>query len=200
MSETKQKFSSGAELRGIILLLVALLVPLGASRTHAQSDEVPQRASQLGESGKGGHTDSEATPCDVYRSYLKAVKTNDLAGAKQCWCMRGNDSAGALDVIAGLYTAFHRFNAAMKRFGEDGRFGIVIVIRWDSRRLSDNHLGLRAGPGRCGCGQRSRQHRRCRLWQSFERYIAVRKVREIRGRGRLRPGSRAASEEAEGAS
>src|SRR5207302_3110303 len=51
----------------------------------------------------GGVQDNQAAkgrePLDVYRRYLTAIKANDLAGAKSCWRVSGNDTSGALDVI-----------------------------------------------------------------------------------------------------
>ena len=63
---------------------------------------------------------NRSTPVDVYRSYLNAIKRNDLRGAKACWWLPGDDTS-TLDVIAGMWVASHRFNAAIEEAGVDQR-------------------------------------------------------------------------------
>ncbi|MBM4088715.1 MAG: TIGR03435 family protein [Planctomycetes bacterium] len=100
-------------------LLLALLSAVGTARACPQGDAARQQAPQVKESATSETALSDATPRDVYRSWLLAVKGNDLAAAKSCWWMSGNDTCGALDAIVGIWVAHHRFNVAMDKIGKE---------------------------------------------------------------------------------
>ena len=104
----------------LLILSAALLLP--TSTAHSQ-DGSKQLATSTKPAAKQ-EAPTFATPVDAYRAYLNAVKKNDLAAAKNCWWLPGKDDA-ALDVIAGMWVASHRLNAALdkaeigrKQFGE----------------------------------------------------------------------------------
>lgn len=57
-------------------------------------------------------------PLKTYRTYLEAVKGNDLNLAKECMFLK-KDAPGVLDFAVGLWIAHHRFNALVTtRFGK----------------------------------------------------------------------------------
>ena len=76
--------------------LVLLVLAIAACSQEA-SDQQPARTVEP--PAKRGQ------PLDVYRSYLNAIKKNDLAEAKACWWLPGEDMA-ALDVLAGMWVSF----------------------------------------------------------------------------------------------
>jgi len=95
----------------LALLLLATAVPL----QEVSGQRSPRAV-------KGVQPD-DPTPVDVYRSYLNAIKKNSLVEARACWWLPGEDTA-ALDTIAGMWVAFHRFNTAIDKAGIEGeKFG-----------------------------------------------------------------------------
>lgn len=70
---------------------------------------------------KGEPADSGPSPTEVYRAYLNAVKKSDLAAARSCWSISGDDTCGALDAVVGMWVASHRFNVAISKAGLDGK-------------------------------------------------------------------------------
>lgn len=98
-----------------ITLATPLALLLLATAVHSKEPPGQEPTPAAGKQGM-----DTPTPVDVYRSYLNAVKKNDLAGAKACWWLPGDDTS-ALDVIAGMWIAFHRFNSALDKAGIDRR-------------------------------------------------------------------------------
>ena len=86
-------FQKGNAMRS--LLLVLLLLALG-SLVFGQQSGLP-----VDKPAPEKKLESPQSPIDVYRSYLNAIRKDDLAGATKCWCISGDDNCGALDVIAG---------------------------------------------------------------------------------------------------
>ena len=100
-------------LLGVILLSI---------QSVARSEEPPKysrAASNVGSDEK--RSASPSTPMNVYRRYLNAVKKNDLAEAKSCWQLPSKNASVALDVVAGIWVALHRFNAAMGKLDKDAQ-------------------------------------------------------------------------------
>ena len=87
---------------------------------YAQETAKPKSALPSAEIANGNHAAVDSAPLEVWRTYMNAVKKNDRVAARQCWCISGNDSGGALDVIAGMWVAYHRLNAALVKLGKDG--------------------------------------------------------------------------------
>ena len=102
--------------------LLGMILVLAASPAYPQDSTKPHSAAPARGAAKAKQPVPLLTPLDVYRNYLNAVKRNDLAGAKSCWCISGKDTCGALDVIAGMWVAFHRFNGAMSKVGKGGEY------------------------------------------------------------------------------
>lgn len=74
-------------------------------------------------------------PQATFRSYLAAVKANDLVAAKACWTIDDGDTAGALDVVIGQAVESRRLVAAVRKaFGDDG---VKALGRWDRPACSD---------------------------------------------------------------
>ena len=95
-----------------LLSLILVLIP---SLAHPQETPKHQTGVPVEGAVKSEPAGTGPSPTEVYRSYLNAVKKNDLAAAKNCWSISGDDTCGALDVVVGMWVASHRFNAAISK-------------------------------------------------------------------------------------
>ncbi len=58
-------------------------------------------------------------PIKTYRTYLAAIKRDDQAVAKACCTISDGNKSGVLDVLVGVWVAFHRFNNVVSaKFGQ----------------------------------------------------------------------------------
>ncbi|HEY1187431.1 MAG TPA: hypothetical protein VGE74_07220, partial [Gemmata sp.] len=61
-----------------------------------------------------------ADPKATYRTYIEAVRKNDVQAAKQCWVIDDDNKSGALDTMVGLRISMRQINqVAEKRFGAE---------------------------------------------------------------------------------
>ena len=103
------------------LSLTSLIVVLVATLAHTQETPSHPADMPVEATGKSETASSTPTPTEVYRAYLNAVKKNDLEAAIGCWTITGDDTCGALNVVVGMWVAFHRFNAAISNAGLDAQ-------------------------------------------------------------------------------
>ncbi|MGD9127628.1 MAG: DUF3738 domain-containing protein [Planctomycetia bacterium] len=103
-------------LLGLVLMFVASLAcsqEIAKPRTDVPlKDEDAARSELVGKN---------ASPIEVYRAYLNAIKNNDVAAAKRCLAFSGKDADGILDFVVGMWIAPHRLNAAIRKAGLDGK-------------------------------------------------------------------------------
>ena len=58
-------------------------------------------------------------PAKTYRTFLEAIKADDLAAAKACCTISDDNKSGSLDVLVGMWVTFHHFNkTALLHFNE----------------------------------------------------------------------------------
>jgi hypothetical protein len=77
-------------------------------------------------------------PKSTFRTYIEAVRNNDVQAAKKCFVIDDNNRSGALDVIAGFWVSTRRLNQlAEKKFGKDG---IRAIKGWRSDDVTDQAL------------------------------------------------------------
>jgi hypothetical protein len=101
--------------------MLSLILVLITSVAYPQEAAKHQAGVPVEGAAKSKPAATGLSPTEVYRSYLNAVKKNDLAAAKSCWSISGDDTCGALDVVVGMWIASHRFNAAISKAGLDGK-------------------------------------------------------------------------------
>jgi hypothetical protein len=101
--------------------LLSLILVLITSAAYPQETPKHQTGVPVEGAAKSKPAGTGPLPIEVYRSYLNAVKKNDLPAAKSCWSMSGDDTCGALDVVVGMWVASHRVNAAISKAGLDGK-------------------------------------------------------------------------------
>jgi len=84
---------------------------------------------------------SYADPKETYRTYIEAVRNNDIKAAKQCWVIDDDNKSGALDTIVGLWISMRQINqVADKKFGAKGLDAILKGWRRDD--VTDRALDL----------------------------------------------------------
>lgn len=82
-----------------------------------------------------------ADPKATYRTYIEAVRRNDIEGAKRCWVIDDDNKSGALDTIVGLWISMRQINqVAEKKFGAAGLDAILKGWRRDD--VTDPALDL----------------------------------------------------------
>jgi hypothetical protein len=102
--------------RSLVVVVVSVSLLGTASPALSEKDSQPPRGS-----GNPSAVDF-STPIKTFQTYLHAIKANDLATAKRCWFISDNNESGVLDIIAGRWIAFHRFNElARSKFTAEGR-------------------------------------------------------------------------------
>jgi len=70
--------------------------------------------------GKSHSVADYSDPIKTYRTFLEAIKRDDLEAAKACCAIPDNNKSGALDVLVGMWVTFHRFNnVALLKFKDD---------------------------------------------------------------------------------
>jgi hypothetical protein len=80
--------------------------PITAAAEPAQQQPTEKKANKY------------ADPKSTYRTYVEAVRKNDIKAAKACWVIDDGNKSGALDTIVGLWISMRRINqVAEKRFG-----------------------------------------------------------------------------------
>ena len=72
-----------------------------------------------------------ASPVEVYRTYLNAVKNNDLAAAKRCWTVSDKDEDIILDIVPGIFVASHHITSAIDKAGLDRKQFEGSLVRED---------------------------------------------------------------------
>jgi hypothetical protein len=81
-----------------------------------------------------------ADPRATYRTYIEAVRKNDLQAAKRCWIIDDNNKSGALDTIVGLWISMRQINqVAEKKFGAAG---LDALQGWRRDDVTDGALDL----------------------------------------------------------
>jgi hypothetical protein len=86
-----------------------------------------------------GEPDLSSPPAAV-RSYLAAVKANDVETARRCWMIDDDNTSGALDVIVGRSVASRKLVAATEaKFGADG---VKLLGRWNRPACTDKAVEL----------------------------------------------------------
>ncbi len=82
-----------------------------------------------------------ADPKTTYRTYLEAVRKNDIKSAKQCWVIDDDNKSGALDTIVGMWISTRQINqVAEKKFGAEGLD--AVLKRWRRDDVSDPAIDL----------------------------------------------------------
>ena len=104
------------------------------------SGEAKDRTVALVEEQKADEPAAFADPKATYRTYIEAVRKNDLKAAKQCWVIDDNKS-GALDSIVGFWISMRQINqVAEKKFGTEELNKILKGWRRDD--VTDSALDL----------------------------------------------------------
>jgi hypothetical protein len=81
-----------------------------------------------------------ANPRATYRTYIEAIRKNDLQAAKRCWVIDDDNKSGALDTIVGLWISMRQINlVAEKKFGADG---LDALEGWRREDVRDSALDL----------------------------------------------------------
>lgn len=79
-----------------------------------------------------------ADPKSTYRTYIEAIRKNDLRAAKRCWTIDDDNKSGALDVVVGLWISMRQINqVAGKKFGEAG---LRAIGGWKRDDVTDEAL------------------------------------------------------------
>jgi hypothetical protein len=81
-----------------------------------------------------------SSPPATVRSYLTAVKANDIEAAKRCWVIDDNNASGALDVIVGMWVASRKLVAVTQ--ANLGAGGVKHLGRWNRPNCSDRAIDL----------------------------------------------------------
>jgi hypothetical protein len=94
------------------LLIVA--IALGISPGVAAAQKAEQRPARA-------ENDRFSDPKQTFDTYLQAIKANDLKTAMTCYTISDDNASGALDVMVGLWIAFHRLGeTARNKLGARG--------------------------------------------------------------------------------
>jgi hypothetical protein len=81
-----------------------------------------------------------ADPKATYRTYIEAIRKNDIKAAKQCWVI-DDDKSGALDTMVGLWISMRQINqVAERKFGSEGLD--AILKGWRRNDVADPALNL----------------------------------------------------------
>lgn len=81
-----------------------------------------------------------ADPKATYRTYIEAVRRNDLSAAKRCWVIDDDNKSGSLDTIVGLWISMRQINlVAEKKFGAEGP---LYLEGWRRQDVTDPALDL----------------------------------------------------------
>lgn len=81
-----------------------------------------------------------SSPQGTIRSYLSAVKANDIDAAKRCWAIDDNNASGALDVVVGMWISSRKLAAATH--ATLGSEGVRHLGRWNRPACSDKAIDL----------------------------------------------------------
>ena len=86
-----------------------------------------------------GEPDLSSPPATV-RSYLAAIKANDIATAKRCWTVDDGNASGAIDVIVGMWVSSRKLvKVTQDKFGTGG---LRHLGRWNRPAGSDKAIDL----------------------------------------------------------
>lgn len=73
-----------------------------------------------------------ADPQATYRTYLEAIRKNDLKAAMRCWVVDDDNKSGALNTAVGIWVSMRQINQlAEKKFGTDGLGDALKGLRRD---------------------------------------------------------------------
>ncbi len=102
-------------------------------------------ASAAGEVPKKPATDQKAaryaSPKATFRTFIEAVRENDLEAARKCWVIDDDNKSGALDVVVGLWISLRQVNqVVVKKFGK--KEASALLAGWDRDDVSDAALDL----------------------------------------------------------
>jgi hypothetical protein len=87
-----------------------IALSLAICGTGAQKPELPQAKRE---------SDDFTDPKKTFDVFLRAIRANDLAKAKACYTISGDDASRVLDVAVGMWIVFHRFSeTARSNLGE----------------------------------------------------------------------------------
>lgn len=122
------------------LMAVMVVMTVGAAGLFGAEPPAERSESSRSNAPKRPHL---GDPKSTFRSYIEAVRRNDLQAAMECWVIDDSNKSGALDVIVGLFVSPRRLaQVAEKKFGKEGTAAIPKdCLRKD---LSDQALGLTA--------------------------------------------------------
>lgn len=102
-----------------IVAKVSALIGCGmfpTARLHAGGEKTPENPP------KTNAVSDFSDPIKSYRSFLEAIKRDDVNAAKACYTILDNNKTGSLDVLVGMWVTFHRFyKTARLHFKEDVR-------------------------------------------------------------------------------
>jgi hypothetical protein len=88
-----------------------------------------------------GKRSEYADPKATYRTYIEAVRKNEVKAAKQCWVIDDENKSGALDTIVGLWISMRQINqVAERKVGAEGLDAILNGWRRDD--VTDAALDL----------------------------------------------------------
>src|SRR5262249_38768603 len=86
-----------------------------------------------------GEPDLSSPPATV-RSYLAAIKANDVEAAKRCWTIDDGNASGALDVVVGMWVASRKLVAVTQ--AHLGSEGVKHLGRWNRVACSDRAIDV----------------------------------------------------------
>lgn len=70
-----------------------------------------------------------STPGETVKSYLTAVRANDVEAAKRCWAIDEDNASGVLDVVVGMWVASRKLVAVAE--AKLGPAGVEALGRWN---------------------------------------------------------------------
>jgi hypothetical protein len=112
-----------------------LLAVLVATEAVATAADPPAKAPA--DKSAAEYADPKAT----YRTYIEAVRKNDVKAAKQCWVIDDDNKSGALDTIVGLWISMRQINQVAER--KVGAEGLDAILKgWRRDDISDAALDL----------------------------------------------------------
>jgi hypothetical protein len=80
-----------------------------------------------------------SSPHATFRTFLEAVKKNDLEQAKRCWTIDDDNRSGALDVLVGRWIAARKLSDIVD--AKLGANGLKVMGRWHRADLSNQAIG-----------------------------------------------------------
>ena len=99
---------------GMLSFILALCMGVSISPLRAGDERV------AASKGKERLAADYSDPLKTYRTFMEAIKRDDLAAAEACCTIADDNKSGSLDVLVGMWVAFHHFNkVALEHFKDD---------------------------------------------------------------------------------